>query len=77
MMKMLAPELCGNFVALPSLSLRSANSGHTVRATPSPKCSASPRTSHTRETLSDVRSRNHGDNQVYAIKEGAKWEDIK
>jgi hypothetical protein len=27
--------------------------------------------------LSDIRSRNNGDNQVDAIKEGLKWENIK
>ena len=28
-------------------------------------------------TLSDIRSINNGDNQVDAIKEGLKWENIK
>jgi hypothetical protein len=34
-------------------------------------------TSQTRKTLSDIRSINNGDNQVDAIKEGLKWENIK
>jgi len=34
-------------------------------------------TSFIRKTLSDIRSINNGDNQVDAIKEGLKWENIK
>jgi hypothetical protein len=39
--------------------------------------SASGGTSFMLKTLSAIRSRNNGDNQVYTIKEGLKWEDIE
>ena len=44
----------GVALLLAPLSARSYNTVHAVQATPSPKCSASPRTSPTPRTLGEI-----------------------